>query len=474
MNRQYKEMIKEINAGKNLEMNLPLYSKEMSSLLTEYGALQFTFEYFGLKEMFEEDLEGYEDAKSLVSKIQAIVDSVFIKKETIAKREELIGSLDSLRNVVMDKMDVLTMYTDQLQIYEYVLNRKELAFASDYEKIEEEVFKQQLLQYIFSTKDNYVINERIKETVGQLPVRMTKSRYFDYVKDSLSIYKDGDKNALDSYLYMLRTCAMLYKPKNNAVTYDNLHHVVSVLEATSFETLTKEEYQKLCSMLLDSSLFMNQITDLYMVVQKVINYLYVYVLTLPYADQVSEPVMKNAEQLVGIVYRAFDTSFEVAQMDEIHSIFAELEGAQEEIFDKYTYMASVLSAVKENFAELVASMALEAEFSCLYLADKLCNSSVFIDLHQKEDNFAVTEEYLQYQMDQFMMELTEFFKSHPQCVNRAVMASTLSKMPVFFNNTEEVMEYISSSLEQCKNEAEKTVSMRLLLECIEDAMSWSK
>ena len=42
-----------------------------------------------------------------------------------------------------------------------------------------------------------------------------------------------------------------------------------------------------------------------------------------------------------------------------------------------------------------------------------------------------------------------------QSVKRAVMAAVLSMLPVFFNNTEEIQDYINSSLIQCSDEAEK-------------------
>ena len=61
----------------------------------------------------------------------------------------------------------------------------------------------------------------------------------------------------------------------------------------------------------------------------------------------------------------------------------------------------------------------------------------------------------------------KMFDKVPQCVVRAVMASSLNKMPVFFNNSDEISEYITNALNQCKDEAEKNACYSI----IKDIMS---
>ena len=42
------------------------------------------------------------------------------------------------------------------------------------------------------------------------------------------------------------------------------------------------------------------------------------------------------------------------------------------------------------------------------------------------------------------------------------MATVLSMLPVFFNNTEEIQDYINSSLIQCSDEAEKKAVVEVI------------
>ena len=49
--------------------------------------------------------------------------------------------------------------------------------------------------------------------------------------------------------------------------------------------------------------------------------------------------------------------------------------------------------------------------------------------------------------------------------NRAVMAAVLRELPVYFNNHTEVMNYVRNSLDGCRDEQEKRISLELLRSC---------
>ena len=44
----------------------------------------------------------------------------------------------------------------------------------------------EIMHYILSDKDNVVINGKISEIVGQLPVRMLKDRFFEHIRDAFT------------------------------------------------------------------------------------------------------------------------------------------------------------------------------------------------------------------------------------------------------------------------------------------------
>ena len=66
--------------------------------------------------------------------------------------------------------------------------------------------------------------------------------------------------------------------------------------------------------------------------------------------------------------------------------------------------------------------------------------------------------------DELTVEIKEHLKKSSRMVRRAIMANTIDKLPVFFNSPQEVAEYVTMSLEQCDDEAEKYASKQLIME----------
>ena len=62
-----------------------------------------------------------------------------------------------------------------------------------------------IMHYILSDKDNVSINGRISEMVGQLPIRMSKVRFYDHIKDAFTLYHGAQKQTIDDFYYSLST-----------------------------------------------------------------------------------------------------------------------------------------------------------------------------------------------------------------------------------------------------------------------------
>jgi len=71
-------------------------------------------------------------------------------------------------------------------------------------------------------------------------------------------------------------------------------------------------------------------------------------------------------------------------------------------------------------------------------------------------------EYISQKGAELEQELTEFFGKNTKSVNREVMAHILSELPVFFNNVEEIKDYIYHSLTGCRDSAEKAAVTEIL------------
>ncbi len=464
MQRNYRDLIKRLNDGKNLETVLPEYANALSGLLYEYSLLQAALEFYSVKEMLEE--EQSQDITSMVEHLQQWIEEVLATDENGTFREVHIQEIDAMRSDIMEKVELLALHADQLQIYEYVLNRKEYEFEDAKVSMSDERFAETLLTHIFQPKENVLINQRIQEAVSQLPVRMLRGKYFEYLKDSLYCYKEADKSSVDSFLYMLRTSALIYDTKNDKNEDAFYNDNIRILEEADYTCLSKLEFEECRKILKNLTIHLTAQSDVYQQIEKVINSFFVFLLVKPYVLTRNEKLEENCERIISITSAHLFSHFSKEMEKKLSELFDDIIGIQEKHIEEYLYLSGGLNMVQSELSDMVESYALNAQMQCLYTASKLCDNSIFIDIHKQPEDHQVTSDYLEYQLDHLIGDLTSFFKSHPQCINRAIMAATLSRLPVFFNNRDEVQQYVEMSLSGCKNEAEKLAAKELLLSLV--------
>lgn len=481
MNKNMRTICNEITSGKNLDYNLPQFFNRLVTLYEQYATIKFTIHYYNFYEFcLENDTNNSLDDEKLINNLNDIVKASILSNFSGQNVERNIKKLDDIRNQIISKMKILTAYTDVFQIYEYILNRIEYRFHQSLHDNLEENFIKEVIQYIFDTKDNVVINDKIKEVIGQLPVRFTKSKFLELIRDSLSIYKGGDVTSLESFLYMIQTNAMLYQPEGMDTTYPNFRRLQKELEELDYKNITKEDYELYSTKIEQTADEINKKVDLYYGMQEAVNHLYVVLLTAPYAYMEGGYRVENLQgemkflvyppdhdenpckSIINDVYTYFKEDSKKAFTDETENKFEYVEGKQEYLYEEFEALEPILYDVKNDHMDMVQSLMLGQIFNCLNISQSLLGTSLFIEFDKCEDVRKVDESYLKNTQDELINQLTELFKTTSKYVTRAIMANTISKMPVFFKTTDEVMEYIQNSLDQCHDYAEKNACIDII------------
>ena len=182
MSSKIRKCVRELERGEEIDVLLPEYAKQYMIAQDSLSRIRMMMEYYMFYEMISEGLNPYvESAKETADALHGIVEQYFVRGRKMAQ------DLLDLRREVIDRMDVLTAYVDCFVVYEYVLNRIQYRFDDMETMSSDGVFAQDLFQFIFGSRDNAVISDNIRFAVGQLPMRMTRSRYFDRIKESLSL-----------------------------------------------------------------------------------------------------------------------------------------------------------------------------------------------------------------------------------------------------------------------------------------------
>jgi len=492
MNKNMKQICKEIKKGDNLEVNLPQFFNRLVTLYEQYAKTKFTMLYYTFYESYmDTKLEKTTEVEKLLAEVNHIIQGTILAGFSGEKMENGVQRLDAVRNQIISQMRILTAYTDILQIYEYVLNRIEYRFSDDQVEINNDEFTAEVLQYIFDTKDNVIINDKIKDVIGQLPVRIARTKYFDLIRESISIYKGADRSSLDTYIYMLKTGSMLYAPEGMDTAYPDVRVLRKELECLDYNKMTKEEYYKFSTKIVETAAMINVSVDFYYGLQEIINHLYVMLITAPYAYMEGGYRMESMEGemkylllpteqevnpyklIIAEINKHFLTEEKTLLAEEIEEKLAYTEGKQEALSEEFESLEPVLSDIMSHI-NMVESLMLGRIFHCLNTAQSLLGNSIFIELEQTENKESLQSEYTVQKNDkadeayiakvqkQLITQLSELFLNSSQNVCRAVMANTINKMPVFFQSQNDVMDYVKNSIEQCRDLAEKKACINIV------------
>ena len=180
-----KECLSKLHRGKDIKEVLPEYLGKSMHLYGDYARVKLMMEYFLYYETLGGDMGRYSDiAKEETDEVNRIISECFNEKSG-DDLGQLKQSLVRVRDVIIEKMEVLTAYVDSFIVYEYVINRLQYRF-DDMEAIPDDIpFTRDVLQFIFGSADNVAINDNIRIVVGQLPIRMARSHYFDFIRQCL-------------------------------------------------------------------------------------------------------------------------------------------------------------------------------------------------------------------------------------------------------------------------------------------------
>lgn len=466
MDNELRKICRSIQRGKRLEESIPVLLNRLADIYYVYAGLQLAMNYYTLYQDYCDEEELWSrDAVERTKSINAFIKEHLFDFKSGPEHEKAVLAIDTLRKDNMKRMDVLTTYTDIFQIYEYVLNRIEYKYKENPYNIDDEEFAREILRYVFNTEDNFAINEKIKEIIGQLPVRMTKQKYFDLLAQSVHAYKGAERDTFDTFIYMIRTSAMLHKNEDMDKSYPQLADKKRHLEKLQFKNLSHEEFSEAYDMMKSAISTLEKETTIFITLQEIINAIYIILICYPYVG------ISQSEE-----HKAWDSAFEIISKvnarflkgekedlsEEIADRLSEIEGIQEEISYDLTILEDALYTVGMNYKKLTQSLMLDSLMQVLARSQKLNSDSIFIDLDLIYEEGKVDELLINKEYNELKEQLSAAFDSLDRMVCRAIMANTLNKMPVFFSNRTEVMDYVRYTIEHCFDMHEKAASYEII------------
>ena len=446
----------EVLKGKNLDVNLSKLGTGLMNIFNNYSFIRLSMNYYTYYEMVSEKTGNDEVLKNLIDRFNNVIKDGVLNPVMGDQQVTVLEEIQSIRKEVIAIMKGLTSLADIFNIYEYALNRVEYNFKDgSHVRLEsDERFADNIMAYILSDKDNVVMNTRICEIVRQLPVRMVKAKFYEMVEAGLKVYKGSEKQSVNDFLYMLRTSAMLDIDENALKLSDDIAGIIENFKNVDFSNINAEEYETLSNKLTFATDFVENSVNKYMMFAELINDVYVIVLSNHYISEFPSE-HNSCVKIIEVLYDRFLSEDKLLDDIEIENYFYDLEGKQEEYYRYFTNVTPALEMVIENYMDTAASLMLDKMYNSLNVIKQLESGSIFIEFDNETISGEADENYIQSKFETLKADFNDFFKNNCKLINRAVMAHVLSSLPIFFNNVDEIRDYVKGSVSQCSDKAEK-------------------
>ena len=460
MSNKLRECVKKLHSNKEVGDLLPEYLKQSMILHDGYTRIKLMMEYYMFYEVVTEDINPYiAMAKEMITSLNETVGQAMSDTLDDTQRKQLVDHILAMRTEVIDRMQVLTGYVDCFVVYEYILNRIQYRFDEKEVLPEDTAFAQEVMNFIFGSNDNVTINDNLRVVLGQLPMRMTRSHYFDLIKNCISVYKGSEIESLEGFLYMFRTSAMLYKHPAQEQYFTEFAGVLQELMEADYEHMDRTLYELYAEKVRVSASKLNDLSDLYMQIGQIINGVYTLVVTEPYC--VDEEKMTVVDDVIRGINALFlekeidlwqreDLLTEEDRLNWLAEKLPAVEGQQEKLYQSVNVAEAALDELLEGRAEEIEAAGLSDAFIKLHHLSQLNSSSVFAPLESQESAGIVTAEIAEQETEKLLSELKELFQGRSRMFRRAIMAATVEKLPTFFKSAQEIADYMMNALNQCE------------------------
>lgn len=459
MSRVGKELVRKLKNEIHFKESLQEYSDFMNRKYKEFAYIRFALLY----DTFFEVIAETEEVKNKLNVSYQEVLFKEIEKVMNGQIEEADkNTIEQLRNEIISDMKVLTAYVDKFQVYEHMLNRIQYQFE-DVDEVDVDALIQDMFAFIFADKDNVIINDKIRSLMYELPVRMTKNKFYEYIFDAMDIYNGTTRDGIESFLYMVKTTAGLGCPSNMKAKYPIIFTTLEQFEHVDYTDLSKEEFEKLKELRNEIVLELQERVNLLMQLQEIVNHVYALILTKDFRL----PDTKAFSAASEIIHKVNHSFMEhQSELIGLGPLFMELEGTQESIYEEIQnaegMVYELMTDSKDKLEECEQLQMIEG----VQLVMNLLSDSIFMELKKENESLMVDAEFLLNEKNMLVEEFTKLFDSHSRVYNQSVMAMVLSKLPVIFNSQNEMKEYFEHTLSRCNNKNLLYASSKLIRDFI--------
>jgi len=455
MNHELVKARKELFAKRDVEFNLPCYLRNLAGVYYRMANYNLAMQYTSFAEgVAEGDVVLPEKAKEYAETVKQYVEA--LAKGECASGEEALVRIGELRQELTVAMQALTAYTDRLYLHEYALRRLAPAMEGTAEEIDSNAALEEISSFLFFDEEQEGLLARVSAVISELPVRMTKAKFMEWVRNTASVYMEADGETLDRVFYMLYSASGLYEPEGMEL-FPECREVLDTLNALDYRSITEEQYTEAKMKLSEITEFITSVSDVYFSLTEIVNSLLTVLFTEGYVMPADTEATKGCREIYRMVSEGKDFT-DMALVEAFESFEGLPEQIEEFLFTEEAYFDEL--PVDEK---LLDAMLQKVLYTRVAYARRLHTTSIFVKL-ENEDAKELSFDAM---LDEFCVAVTKVLEEGQRAVNRGVMARVIQNLPLPFTRKSDIQKYVLASLENCHDMSEKTAAMRAIRELAE-------
>lgn len=444
---------KNLMAGREQECNLPIYLKGLAGAYYRMANFNLAMQYTTFAERMADEGESMEPLEKEMAEILGKMLKEYANNAlTPQDWEDGLKKLLTLREDLIAKMQAMTAFTDRLYLHEYVLRRIAPGREDSVEEIDSAAATNELVSFLFGEERKDSLRENISYLISELPVRMTRQKFMEWVRQTSAVFKEADAEGIERSFYMLYSAAGMQSPKEME-EFPKLQNELEFFERLNYREMEDSVYVEAKSRLLAVTEQLNNESDVLCSLMEIINSMTSLYLTAPFVSTEEEKSVDCCRKALNLALSENPVSDE-----EYEEVFLAFEGAPEQLEEELLREENYFAELHPDEKLMEASMQTVFYTRVLY-AKKLHTTSLFVSLKEETLSLSFEEE-----LEKFCEGLSKLLENGQKEINRARMAQVLYHLPVPFTKSSQVQKYILEAFENCHDMAEKTAALREIRE----------
>ena len=380
-----------------------------------------------------------------------------------------LSTLYKYRDTLANQVATLAAYDDKLKMYQYSLSRRKnhegvSLYTSD------EALAGEVVNFIFEHEDSMTVNDRAKLVLGELPVRMSKIKFHEWVEIALVGMKGVSVNDLSNYTEYLKETFYPEGVAGYGLVTPKFFDALQSLEQVMTDIVATDVIDEMEETINNLQLMLNDSVSLYTLTASVINNM-IGLLSVLNETSMAE-CHEDATRFITLMNRLYKRRREEEIIDdEMMDVFNEMTLEFSEIMMHNGKYDALIDQVKKGHVDVIISLGLEERYDRLATLYILQSSSFFAPVQvSATDLELVNEGQLILMKNELLAYLDEGAKDNTRIEKRARIANLFSVLNVIHGSAQELHTYILSALTACRDEREKQGCKRVLEEIMSTSL----